>query len=351
MPTYIPFNRPQSGAPRWNPVAAVEAGQQHQMAQQAEELSLQSMLTNNQQQVANLQRYQGQTPNELDKSNLEGLVARESMGIPGYGRQMGMGAMGDAMGRQAGGENAMATRDSTQQATNAGNMAKAFEMAARQIEMSAAASPMMGQAEYGRFLEMVPGPYKGLFPREYSPQVPQMLMSLSQRLTQTPAHRRDMELADKQVVSQQGIATGNNMTQLEIARLKMKQMEEMIEARWGMKSGSIKKVEEVIARYLTKKMDGHQTTPQEDATFQAAQQIQMNFRAAAAGIDPWDARLGFLGGNAPSNPRPTPTPVPPPGGNDNAIRAQVEALGEKYDPQTYEYQMNNGKLQKRKRVR
>lgn len=345
MANYVPFNRVPIATRPWGPAAGVDASIMDDQAAEAERLSLQSMLTANQQGQANLDRYRGETPNVLAKSNLEGMVANDSMSIPGYGRQMGMGAMGDAQVKQATGQTAMDTQASGAQAQNAGNHAKAFQMAGRHLELMAASSPMMAQADYSKFLGMVPEQYRGVLPQQYSPQVPQILNKISESLAMTPEVRGKIAEDAPKLRSQEYVAAGHDMTNYEIAKLKVKQQEEMVMTRWGLKSDDVKRIEQMVVKHLVKKSQGQATTPQEDQAFEAAQQIMYQLKTAGAGMDMGQFRQEFLrpGGNpgGVQSPRPAPPAVRLPSSQDDInMQQQVQQAGYDYEPDKYDYGIN-----------
>jgi hypothetical protein len=350
MTQYVPFNRVPIQQRPWGPAAGVDASIMDDQAQKAEALSLQSMLTQNQQSQANLDRYSAQTPNEIDKSNLEGLLARSKGQMPGYGNAMAQGDMGDAQSRYAKGQFDVGTLGGRMDVENSGNVVKAFELAGRHLELTAASNPAYADAEYKRFLGLVPEKVRGAFPQDYSPAVPQILKHLTTALTNTPAHRGAMELEGKKGETNTNIQTNHDTNAYNIALLRTEAYQDMIAARWGMQKDDVKKIEHMVTQYLLKKARGQATTPEEDESFKAGQQIMHNMRAAAAGMDPtaWRNNI-FQGGNGgPSGPRETPKPVVV---ADPKMRAAVEGAGEKYDPENYDYRINGSFVEKHRRGR
>lgn len=341
---YAPFNQVGIAQRPWGPAAGVDASQMEQQADQAQRLTLERMLTENQQGEANLRRYQAQSPNEIAVSNLKGQVARESGAIPGYGTQMGLGDMGDAQTKAASGAYNRDTLASRTQEGNAENLGKAFNLASQHLEQIAAASPMSGQADYSKFLEMVPEQYKQLLPQQYGPEVPKLLTSISNRLTFNPQTRGKLAETIMDNASRERIGTGNNTATVTAAQIAADARMESAWARAGFNSQSKEKVESVIYQYLMKQMDGKGTTPQEDRAFQAAQQIMMNVRAAGAGADPTAFKGGILGVPTPTRPTPSPVVMDPKG--DEEMKSAVERRGERYDPQNYKYKIEGGQISK-----
>jgi hypothetical protein len=305
----VPFNTaPVEGRP-WDAGAGVENAQNWLMQQQQKKHALEQMYIQNQQSNANLDRYTQQTPHEVQVSGLRGAQAQAEMP---YVQDHALGVQGRNRVDQVRGRQAMDTEATGTAATNMGNTIKALEGAARHLEMTAAQSPMFGQAEYQRFREALPEQVRKTFPPNYSPDTPKMIQSLSQMLTNSPQHRGAMELETTRRDSAERVARGNNQTSENVAGINADARMAAAWARIGGGSAAQHKVETIVNQYLQMIMDNKEPTPQQEKAYLAAQQIMMNVRAAAGlPMDPNALKQQLLFPGQQPPPRPVPQPVQP----------------------------------------
>jgi hypothetical protein len=250
-------------------------------------------------------------PADIAKSGLEAMVANESAAIPGYGRQMGLGAIGEAQTKQAAGDVAMGTRQSTIDHTNAGNQLGTMERAIQQMEYISAAQPLEGAGAYKQLYETLPPHLKQYLSPNYDASTPQRLQALSKALQNNVAQRRTMDQVRTQTGSAETIGRERNASNERIADTRAFAQIEAAYARMGLSKDRVKKLEDMVTQHLLKQAQGIKTSPEEDRAFMAAQQIMMNARAAAGfGIDPQMLRYMMMGMQPPA-PQ-VPAPVAPP---------------------------------------
>lgn len=216
MANYVSFgDGPQAQGRPWDAMAGVDASKQGMAAQVAKMRTLEMMATEHAQRQAELQRYQGETPNKLAESDLAGMVARDSMAIPGYGRSIGQGRMGEADQNWAKGQVALGTMNSDIGRKVAENEVTTAEQAERLFStfepaMKAAGSPLEAQASYNEMLQRIPERARAMFPKTYGPQVHQLLAQMRQAIIQNPAHNRTMEAERLKSSTAITVGKGNN---------------------------------------------------------------------------------------------------------------------------------------------
>ena len=247
------------------------------------------------------------------------------------------GERGDAQTRSAKGFVDQGTQETTRDSKNMKNIGDQIEMAADQLEAMGASNPALSQANWKQMRDGMPKQIQGRFPEVYSPEVPKLLKEFSTSVKNNIGQQRTMEAEGQKQTG----ANKRNQATVDAARYGH---ELRLEAAWARSGGKEvqKKVEGVVQQYLMMKMNGEKTTPQQDQVFQAAQQIMMNVRAAAGvASDPQSLGYQITQGTQPP-PRPTPSPVAvgDPAAAIADVQKQVEAMGEKYEPDKWDYGIN-----------
>ena len=157
---------------------------------------------------------------DISANDLETLVNRISADTPGYGAAMAGGKMGDANTREAAGRTAMGTYQGNIDTTNLGNTIKQLEGGVRQLELVGGLSPMMADAQWKQTWQNLPEPLKRQLPSYYSPELGKRIQAMSQALTQTPAHRGEMEKTNATNASQERVGQGNNAATVQAAGIR-----------------------------------------------------------------------------------------------------------------------------------
>ncbi len=355
----VPFNSPQPNDRPWDAFAGVEAGWQNVQRNEAQKHILEQLYIQNQQKNAELSRYTQQTPGEVQQTQLKGAQAQQlntPSSLSSYQRGMeGLWGSQEAAGREA-----LGTVEGRTTATNMANVIKSLEGAARHLEMTAATSPMFGQAEYQRFYEALPPGIAKMFPRQFSPDTPDMIKSLSSMLTNSPEHRREMEKAKAGTDSHEKIGKNHDMTNVLIALINAKSRDD-VAAFKATFTQNRQNFQQYLTEYARKKQAG-QTTPQEDGMAQMIEQMMYAARAAGVAEDPRALPRELMQppvpGQPPVQPRPVPRPLPPtqvpPPGNPVPMptnvpsQQEVTGAGWAYEPHKYEYRKGpNGNIQRK----
>lgn len=307
---YSPFNYSPT-EPRGSGMAVgMDDAIRDMLVERQQKQVLQDMLLQHQQQQAELQRYQGMTPGEVSKSQLEGAQADTSRQMPGYLEQMSRGNMGRALSEQAKGTYDAGVNPSRIQADTAGNNLKAYTDRLMQLHgMMGAGNNLGAQAEWNNIRTGMPqemqdsmGPYAN----------PATVDAAIERLSRTPTNRGAERLAQipaeahKYGADQQLKGTMYSADQrLSAAYLRLPN-----ETR--------AKLENVLAEIAIKLQKG--TATQNDMqTASYIQQIMYNQRAAgsATTVDPnmimWMMMNGGFGQGQQAPRKDVPAPVPAPG--------------------------------------
>ena len=335
-----------------SPGNAVDAAEQDIVADKAREQGLLDMALNYKQRQAELQRYQGMTPLELSVRGLDAATADAKRNSPAFIQSEVQGGIGRNQSLQAQGQYDMGTVGSRTALGNEQNNYQAIGTAIQRLQTQLAGVPgVLGrETAYQQFLTTLPPEIRQNMPRNYEPN---SVRAMADQLVNTPAHRQKLGEIDRQ--SDRDIKKykqiGVNQTAQEEERTNR-----AIEVAWiraGVADKNTRnKIESVVTQYLQKYFNGQPTTPQEDKAFEMAQRIMYQVHAAAQyGMsDPNNFRAQFIG-MPPQPPRAIPEPVMPnTAAPDPRMKAAVEAAGQKYDPQRYEYRMSpDGKVQFRER--
>lgn len=255
------------------------------------------------------------------------------------------GELGEARTKAAQGYIAERTRESDADVKNYENLGKQMDYAADQMERMGALNPAMGQSEWRNFRSTLPKQVQAQLPENYSPEVPQLLRNYSKAVVNSVAHQRASAL-QSQKDTEAYRRTDRTAQASEYGA------DKRLEAAWARAGGNAtkEKVESIIYKSLNKLFNNEELNEQEQRAFMLAQQIQMNVRAAA-GIpsDPNALRYDLLFNRQPP-PRPTPKPVSA-GPKPDDIQKQIESMGETYEPEVYEYKVENGKVFKKPKAK
>ena len=198
MADYVPFSETQIETRPFGPVEGVESADRTFFANQAKMQSLADMFLANQMRQAELQRYQGMTPGELDKSSYEGALARGKTGIL---PQTLEGMVGEAQQKSAAGRVATATADSDiavrksdAQTKITSNELTSLANTVSSYHARMTSDPMAALYLYSQMRESLPEHLRGQFPETFTPKVLDGLGKMKQSLSQTIPHLQAMEL-------------------------------------------------------------------------------------------------------------------------------------------------------------
>ena len=213
MADYTSFAETPIATRPYGALEAIDSADKTFFANQAKMQSLADMFLAQQMKQAELQRYQGMTPGELDKSAYEGAMARGKTGII---PQTLEGMVGEAQTKAAGGRVATATADtdialsrsnakskiSANELTNLSNMVSSYH-----AQMSS--NPMMAPYLYSQMRDAIPENLRAQFPETFTPKVLEGLGKMKQSLSQTIPHLQAMEL---QNLKEKGDTERTNIT-------------------------------------------------------------------------------------------------------------------------------------------
>jgi hypothetical protein len=326
MADYVPFNGGGQFPTRpYGPLTGLLEADADFMKQQSEIQSLQDMFTRNQQHQAELERYQGMTPGELAKSNLERQMAQaKGPFVP----DLVQGEVGRAKSERAKGERDIRTLDSdvsTQLSTNSLTQAKnrtgqtqaALEYLDRQtpfLEYAESQSPMHAQMAWDKIRNET-----GLnLPREYVPGASSnLLKSVRNSLIHSVDQEQKLALEKEKNAGAIGVADINRDSHLQGARIAADA------ANWRANLSTeqrqhMQKLENIVAG-LAAKSATTPLTPQERETWSTAMQaIQSIAMSKGAGqMLPYQFLQGGQVG------WPNPPPAPPPGGGGETDPSRV----------------------------
>lgn len=284
---------------------------------------------------------------------LDEALNRGSMDNPNYVPGMVRGKIGEAQTKEAKGREDIGTVESKIGAANAGNRVKSLEDKARQLEMMAAGGNLNVAGAYQRFYDGIPNEYKEFFPKQYTPEVPNILRQLSATATENAPHRRDMAKQGSINATQTGIASGHDTTNLEIARINAKSREDVAELRAKMTQAR-ENFQQYLTNWARKEVTEGRMTIEQAA--KAVEQMMINSKMAGAPEDPRALPREVLG-NQPIAPTPQPR-VPPPSAipqqqqpraqsGQSLSQQQVQQMGGLFDPR-YDYAVGpDGKLKRK----
>jgi hypothetical protein len=338
---YTSFAPTQFQGREWSPLNALQASEEERQLRKAQVHALEQMSLGNQQKGAELRRYEGLTPGMVDKSQLEGAQSRAQMP---YAEDYALGQRGDARVRQAAGDVAMGTSQREIQQKNAEALTKTFEATAQKLDYESATSPMLSAATWRETYLSLPQEVQRLLPQAYDPSIPEKLRKMSEAVKNNYAHQRDLAKVQEQGANTEKVAGIQGQTARDVANITQTGRVDAASIR---SSGARAKVENVIADLLDKFATEGTLSPKEMQTLQMAQQIAYNMRAAGVANtqDPNAIKDRIMFPDKPTPGRGVPQPVMP---QDENLRAQVEAKGEKYEPEKYEYRIGpNGNVQKK----
>ena len=208
---------------------------------------------------------------------------------------------------------------------------------------AATTTPLQAQV-YLETLQQMPKEVRGIFPQEYGPQSIPMLEALQKQLVNSPRHAGDMERANAEIAGREKVANIQGRTARDVADTRGIAQYESALARSGIGKEQLTQARNIVGKLLEKQMKGEELTDAEKRTFTIAQQIEMQFRAAAGGFDMNQGRAQVVAGGTmdPNAPRPLPTPVPAIGAPVDLTDQQAQAeLGSTYDAR-YKYRRKPG---------
>jgi hypothetical protein len=197
MPNYFNANsfqpQPQQGG-----LPGATQGFDHQQDRQRYEqmVGLQKMITAYELAKTHEEMTQGYGQRQAERGaktsgfDLQTMINQGAQRTPGYVPAMVGGQMGEANTKEAQGRLAMGTLETAIPAGNAANRAKTLEDEARHLEILAS-DPLQVAMEYENFRKKAPA-WAGL-PEKYSDEVPKRLRKIQEMITQSPAHRRDID--------------------------------------------------------------------------------------------------------------------------------------------------------------
>ena len=334
----------------WGPAAGLEAAQQFGMQQEKHGLEQEQLRLMNEQRGLESDRYRGMTPHELDIKGWEAAGARAKMP---YASDYALGQQGQWREQAAKGKVAEASADADIMA----NTVKGLEAAAVHLESQMAISPMLGQSEWQRLHQSMPPQIRQHFPSMYTPEIPGQIREMSKSLMNSAPHRREMAKQGEINTTQQGIASGHDATQLEIARINAKSREDMAELRAKMTQAR-ENFQQYLTNWARKEVTEGRMTIEQAA--KAVEQMMINSKMAGAPEDPRALPREVLG-NQPINPTPQPR-VPPPSAippgpqvpqqsrpqpGQPLSQQQVQQMGGLFDPR-YDYAVGpDGKLKRK----
>lgn len=126
--------------------------------------------------------------------DLKRMIDTQAQQTSGYGGAIVGGRMGEANTKEAAGRKAMGTLQTDITAGNAKNRTATLEDEARRLEyLTAGGDNLAGNMEYQKFYNNIPDDLKGHFPKQYDKSVPETLRKIHNVLTQSPAHRRQVD--------------------------------------------------------------------------------------------------------------------------------------------------------------
>ena len=242
MGDYTSFAETPIATRPYGALEAIDSADKTFFANQAKMQSLADMFLANQMKQAELQRYQGMTPGELDKSSYEGALARGKTGII---PQTLEGMVGEAQTKAAGGRVASATVDSDIAVKKSDAKVKitanelsnlATTVSSYHAQMSS--NPMMAPYLYSQMRESIPENLRAQFPETFTPKVLDGLGKMKQSLSQTIPHLQAMEL---QKLKEEGDTkrTGmTNQTSKDVAQLRIDAKTKTTVDAWNKALGS-----------------------------------------------------------------------------------------------------------------
>lgn len=203
--TYSSFSPVNIESRPYDAVAGIDSSDRTFMSREAQMRGLLEMYTKNQQDQANLQRYQGETPGILAKSGLEEMMARAKMTDPNYVRSVLSGEIGKSQVEQAAGARAQGTlrtdiaagnsKNDTQMGADRNARTQQFLQYMDQhkplLDMSQ--SPMEQQMIYGRMRQGLPPEMQQMLPPNYNQSVGEGLERLRKSLQDSVEHRQKLE--------------------------------------------------------------------------------------------------------------------------------------------------------------
>ena len=201
----------------YTPIAAIDAGQQDELAKQAQRLSLEAMFTDNQQLQANLERYRGLTPNLVAVSNLEGATARNTNPT-----LMARGKEGEAMQAHAAGEKLRQMLESDVAAGKAKNAADAAKHRHAQFtqelqvmhEFLPFMDTPMAQGAWTQTRSRLAPEFQQSMPEKYDPQMAPIIKKI---LVETPAHLQQLAQIAAQTAGNESVAKIQGQTSRDVA--------------------------------------------------------------------------------------------------------------------------------------
>jgi hypothetical protein len=292
-------------------VDAVNSVRRDRMAEAANMMGLESMLTGNQQAQFNLQRDQQNQPFNLDKLRDEAMAARGRMENPAYYPAMQQGDIDRAGALGIDLKVKRGTADSSIAEQNSANEIKALTNHLMRVQAVGSQNPLLGQAEYQRVMQTVSPELKSIMPGMYDPKSINETLNL---LSQTPAHRGEMEKTHATNAMHIIVGQGNNRATVEAASLrakaKVKDLLEQFESaktpeQMHMYGTMILMDPEVDAQTKQQVQAGVNSASRLIAEKNAKGQFNFNNPRAGAGpiADETYGRLGGNGGGAPSAPQ------------------------------------------------
>lgn len=318
---YTPF----SSAPYPSAGLGVDSGmreaQADMMLRQAQELGLANMLLGNQRAGAELERFQGMTPHELEKAAYEAALAKSKRTMPGYIPQVLQGDMGEAQSKAATGQYDQGVVGGRISAQNSQNNLSSMIAGLMRLKSMGAMNPAMAQAAYQDFLRSIPDDnLRNQMPAMFSPQGVDMALDA---LSRTPEAIRSMREGDAERTSREGIGAANNATSIRVAEINADARMQAAYARLQAFMGQNKQnFQQFLTQYAQKKAMG-QATPQDDLMAQMIEQMLYQSRFAPGGaIDPNAPMQQIFPNIGPraTPPSAIPTPQGAPGSAQNPIK-------------------------------
>ncbi len=190
MADYVPFSSASFPTRPGTINTGVDMGIADQIMRMAQAQQMQHEGVRIDQSRANLERYQGQTPGELAKSNLERILAEMKAQDPNYARETMQGEIGAAQQQQAKGKVAMGTWQSDMDTKNSGNkleqLGHTIQFMDHHSDIIAAAKasgiPGADQQAYTRMRNALPPEQQAQWPENYGQGVEQGMSKLRERL-------------------------------------------------------------------------------------------------------------------------------------------------------------------------
>lgn len=201
MPNYESFAETPIATRPYGPVEGVDTADQSFFARQAKLQSLQDMYTAQQQRQAELQRYQGETPNKLAVSDLEGATARAG-NTPSNIQGLISGQQGAAQSQAAKGsldtalspgniEVGKAEQKNKLSAAKLSDIQNTVSLYKAQMGSNLLQAPEL----YKQMLGHLPEEVRSQFPESFSPKALSGLDMMMKSLAQTIPHIQEMEKA------------------------------------------------------------------------------------------------------------------------------------------------------------